>query len=276
MAEEGKNKLLDSPLYAFVEKGWVNWSQEIVSVQAGAEDFMLYLVWALDSIKEQSDGINSGLWGQVYNGLRNRFIESQFRSEKADIDYLTNLVCAAAMACFGLALTGSPDNQEIYSELVNGFEDHWKDVNKLKHSLEIDSCGQDLKAWVTDYLAGDFFYTYNDVIDWNNDYMAARVIRMSKDIEKVDMLRVIMALYELGAFEAVSGKLTKAKVFKAFGDMLGENFDNFNNNLAAGSVTRPESIDIFERLQTSFEKYESSKDNKLRKQGRPTRRVEPE
>lgn len=276
MAEEGKNKLLDSPLYAFVEKGWVNWSQEIVSVQAGAEDFMLYLVWALDSIKEQPDGINSGLWGQVYNGLRNRFIESQFRSEKADIDYLTNLVCAAAMACFGLALTGSPDNQEIYSELVNGFEDHWKDVNKLKHSLEIDSCGQDLKAWVTDYLAGDFFYTYNDVIDWNNDYMAARVIRMSKDIEKVDMLRVIMALYELGAFEAVSGKLTKAKVFKAFGDMLGENFDNFNNNLAAGSVTRPESIDIFERLQTSFEKYESSKDNKLRKQGRPTRRVEPE
>lgn len=276
MAEEGKNKLLDSPLYAFVEKGWVNWSQEIVSVQAGAEDFMLYLVWALDSIKEQPDGINSGLWGQVYNGLRNRFIESQFRSEKADIDYLTNLVCAAAMACFGLALTSSPDNQEIYSELVNGFEDHWKDVNKLKHSLEIDSCGQDLKAWVTDYLAGDFFYTYNDVIDWNNDYMAARVIRMSKDIEKVDMLRVIMALYELGAFEAVSGKLTKAKVFKAFGDMLGENFDNFNNNLAAGSVTRPESIDIFERLQTSFEKYESSKDNKLRKQGRPTRRVEPE
>lgn len=276
MAEEGKNKLLDSPLYAFVEKGWVNWSQEIVSVQADAEDFMLYLVWALDSIKEQSDGINSGLWGQVYNGLRNRFIESQFRSEKADIDYLTNLVCAAAMACFGLALTGSPDNQEIYSELVNGFEDHWKDVNKLKHSLEIDSCGQDLKAWLTDYMAGDFFYTYNDVIDWNNDYMAARVIRMSKDIEKVDILRVIMALYELGAFEAVNGKLTKAKVFKAFGDMLGENFDNFNNNLAAGSVTRPESIDIFERLQTSFEKYESSKDNKLRKQGRPTRRVEPE
>ena len=276
MAEEGKNKLLDSPLYAFVEKGWVNWSQEIVSVQADAEDFMLYLVWALDSIKEQSDGINSGLWGQVYNGLRNRFIESQFRSEKADIDYLTNLVCAAAMACIGLALTGSPDNQEIYSELVNGFEDDWKDVNKLKHSLEIDSCGQDLKAWLTDYMAGDFFYTYNDVIDWNNDYMAARVIRMSKDIEKVDILRVIMALYELGAFEAVNGKLTKAKVFKAFGDMLGENFDNFNNNLAAGSVTRPESIDIFERLQTSFEKYESSKDNKLRKQGRPTRRVEPE
>lgn len=276
MAEEGKNKLLDSPLYAFVEKGWVNWSQEIVSVQADAEDFMLYLVWALDSIKEQSDGINSGLWEQVYNGLRNRFIESQFRSEKADIDYLTNLVCAAAMACIGLALTGSPDNQEIYSELVNGFEDHWKDVNKLKHSLEIDSCGQDLKAWLTDYMAGDFFYTYNDVIDWNNDYMAARVIRMSKDIEKVDILRVIMALYELGAFEAVNGKLTKAKVFKAFGDMLGENFDNFNNNLAAGSVTRPESIDIFERLQTSFEKYESSKDNKLRKQGRPTRRVEPE
>ena len=271
MAKEGKNKLLESPLYAFVAKGWVRWSQEIVSVQAGAEDFMLYLVWALDSIKEQSDGINSGLWGQVYNGLRNRFIESQFRSEKADLEYLTNLVCATALACFGLALTDSPDNQKIYSELVAGFGEHWRDINDLKSSSEMDTSDPELKEWVVAYMASEHFSTYNDVIDWNNDDMAEVLIHRASSFDKVDLYRVIMALYEIGAFESVEGKLTKTKVFKAFGDMLGDDFSDFQNNLSAGS-THKNDIDIFKRLEEGLEKFETEKDKKLEKQGKQKRR----
>ena len=98
MVEERKNKLLDSPLYAFVIKGWVKWSQKIVSLQAGEEDFLLYLVWALDTIKEKEDGINVRFYDTVFNALRNSFKASQFNTNKDDLDYLTNLVCAAALA----------------------------------------------------------------------------------------------------------------------------------------------------------------------------------
>lgn len=111
MAEERNNKLLESPLYTFVAKGWVKWSQKIVSLQAGEEDFLLYLVWALDTIKEQDVGINAGLRDRVYTGLRDHFISQHFASNKPDLDYLTNLVCAAALACFGLTLTDSQENQ---------------------------------------------------------------------------------------------------------------------------------------------------------------------
>jgi len=271
MAEERKNKLLESPLYAFVTKGWVKWSQKIVSLQAGEADFLLYLVWALDTIKEQDDGINAELRDRVYAGLRDHFISRQFASNKPDLDYLTNLVCAAALACFGLTLTDSQENQKIYSELVYGFGEHWKDINDLKSGADMDTSAPELKEWAVAYMASDHFSTYNDVIDWNNDDMAEVLIHRASSFDKVDLYRVIMALYEIGAFESVEGKLTKTKVFKAFGEMLGDDFSDFQNNLSAGS-THKNDIDIFKRLEEGLEQFETKKDKKLERQGKPKRR----
>ena len=264
--------MLESPLYAFVVNGWTKWSQKIVSLQAGEEDFLLYLVWALDTIKEQEDGINAGLRDHVYAGLRNHFISRQFASNKSDLDYLTNLVCAAALACFGLTLTDSQENQKIYSEIVSGFGEHWKEINALKSGANMDTGAPKLKEWAVRYMADEHFSTYNDVIDWNNDDMAEVLIRRAKSFEKIDLYRVIMALYEVGAFKSADGgELTATKVFKAFGDMLGENFDKFQNNLSAGSKNKTE-VDIFDRLKEGFEQYEASKDEKLEKQGKEKRR----
>ena len=272
MAEERKNKMLDSPLYSFVSKGWVKWSQKIVSLQAGEEDFLLYLVWALDTIKEQDDGINARLRDLVYTGLRDHFISRQFASNKPDLDYLTNLVCAAALACFGLTLTDSQENQKIYSELVSGFGEHWKDINDLKSGGEMDTSDPELKEWVVAYMASEHFSTYNDVIDWNNDDMAEVLIHRAKSFEKIDLYRVIMALYEIGAFKSADGtELTATKVFKAFGDMLGEDFSKFQNNLSAAS-TNKNGVNIFKRLEEGLEQYETEKDEKLEKQSKPKRR----
>ena len=70
MVEERKNELLSSPLYSFVERGWKKWSQEIIGVQVIEDDFLLYLLWSLDDIKEQKEGINDSLWDDAYEGLR--------------------------------------------------------------------------------------------------------------------------------------------------------------------------------------------------------------
>lgn len=259
--------MLESPLYAFVTKGWVKWSQKIVSLQAGEEDFLLYLVWALDTIKEQEDGINSGLRDRVYAGLRNHFISRHFTSNKPDLDYLTNLVCAAALACFGLTLTDSLENQKIYSELVSGFGEHWKDINALKSGADMDTSAPELKEWAVAYMASEHFSTYNDVIDWNNDDMADLLVRRAKSFDKVDLYRVIMALYQIGAFEPVEGKHTQKKVFNTFAALLGDDFETFQNNLAAGSNNKNE-VDIFQRLADGFKKYEAEKEKKQEKQGK--------
>ena len=267
MAEERKNKLLESPLYAFVAKGWTKWSQEIVTLQAGKEDFLLYLVWTLDTIKEQEEGINAGLRDHVYEGLRDHFIDRRFASNKSDLDYLTNLVCAVALACFGLTLTDSQENQKIYSELVSGFGEHWKDINALKSGANMDTSAPELKEWAVAYVASEHFSTYNDVIDWNNDDMADLLVRRAKSFDKVDLYRVIMALYQIGAFEPVEGKLTQKKVFNTFAALLGDDFESFQNNLAAGSNNKNE-VDIFQRLADGFKKYEAEKLKKQEKQGK--------
>lgn len=272
MAEERKNKLRESPLYAFVTKGWVKWSQKIVTLQAGEEDFLLYLVWALDTIKEQEDGINAGLRDRVYTGLRDHFIIRHFTSNKPDLDYLTNLVCAAALACFGLTLADSQENQKTYSELVSGFGEHWKDINDLKSSMDTNS--PDLKEWVLEYVESDDFYSYSNEIEWNNDDMADVLIRKANKFKKIDLYRVIMALYKINAFEAADGgELSADKVFQAFGQMLGDEdgFKNFQNNMSSGSKVKND-IDIFKRLEEGFEQYEEGKDEKLERQGKPTRR----
>ncbi len=162
MEEERKNELLESPLYEFVRKGWRKWSQKIVAVQAGDEEFLLFLVWTLDTIKSQEDGVNVELRDQVYNGLREHFRVRQFNTNADDLKYLTNLICAAALACLGLTVADSLTCSGIYSEIVSGLGEHWKAIEELKYSAEMDTRSPELKAWMSEYMAGEQFYTYSN------------------------------------------------------------------------------------------------------------------
>ena len=119
MAGERENRILESPLYGFVKRGWLKWSQKIVSLQVRDEDFLLYLVWALDSVKQQDEDVNVQFRDVVFSSLRDKFILSKFTSNGEDLAYLTNLVCAATLACLGLGLKDSSENLRIFTDLVN-------------------------------------------------------------------------------------------------------------------------------------------------------------
>ena len=272
MAGERENRILESPLYEFVRKGWRKWSQKILSIQVRDEDFLLYLVWALDTVKQQDGDVNVQFRDIVFSSLRDKFILSKFTSNGEDLSYLTNLACAAALACVGLTLKESSENQRIFSELVSGHGEHWETIRKMKHSVDMDTDIDGLQEWMIDYMGSGLFYTFSDEIDWDESNMAIQVIRRSKSFDKVDLFRVIMALYKKGAFEGVDGEeLTASKVFQAFGDMLGEDFSKFNNNLSAASVNKND-VRIFKSLEKGFEEYEADKDKKLIRQGKPKRR----
>lgn len=252
MAGERENRILESPLYEFVRKGWRKWSQKILSVQVRDEDFLLYLAWALDTVKQQDGDVNAQFRDIVFSSLRDKFILSKFTSNGEDLSYLTNLVCASALACIGLTLKESSENKRIFSELVYGLGEHWETIRKMKHSVDVDTDIDGLQEWMIDYMGSGLFYTFSDEIDWDEDNMAMQVIRRSKSFDKVDLFRVIMALYKKGAFEAVDGEeLTASKVFQAFGDMLGEDYSKFNNNLSAASANKND-VGIFKSLERGF------------------------
>lgn len=88
------------------------------------------------------------------------------------------------------------------------------------------------------------------------------LINRSDNLSKIDLFRVIISLYQYGAFKTADGKkLTKKRVFKAFEKMLGENFGNYENDISGGSNKKGE-VTIFKELEAAFAR---SEDNKLNK-----------
>ena len=80
---------------------------------------------------------------------------------------------------------------------------------------------------------------------------------------KADLFRVILGLYETGFFKDSTGrKSAKKDVFAAFGQMLHEDFDNFEKHLAAMKNVNndsPANSAIFDKLKSAVETYMSPK-----------------
>ena len=112
-----------------------------------------------------------------------------------------------------------------------------------------------------EYMKSEKFYTEKDELEWaagDGSEVLIRRVQKKKSCAKVDLYRVILALYRLGFFESANGEdLDQETVFEAFGRMLGEDFSGYSNNLSRGSDT-PE-VDIFRRLEEAFYEYEEGK-----------------
>ena len=84
------------------------------------------------------------------------------------------------------------------------------------------------------------------------------VVNSTCKIAKIDLFRVIIALHEIGAFKSVDGgELHQKDVIQAFGQMLGEDYSGYTNNVSGGTST--ENPEIFDKLKKAFVKYEKKK-----------------
>ena len=87
--------------------------------------------------------------------------------------------------------------------------------------------------------------------------------RSSRSGNKADLFRVILGLYETGFFKDSTGrKSAKKDVFAAFGQMLHEDFDEFEKHLAAMKNLNndsPANSAIFDKLKSAVETYMSPK-----------------
>ena len=172
MAENMANKLLESPLLTAIQDRWIEFEEDINSLQVQAADLILYTVWVLDSIKTQTTGFAQTMWKMTHTALRKRFIESQFKSDKGDLGYLTNLTCAYALYCYGLTITDSFDRQDIYSSIINQFGDHWPEIRKLKARIGFNEATPGLKQWLRGYIESPIRLTANDKVDWSREVYA--------------------------------------------------------------------------------------------------------
>ena len=86
--------------------------------------------------------------------------------------------------------------------------------------------------------------------------------KLSETGSKIDLIRVLVALYESELFEKVNGKeLTKKEFMKTMGDYLGVDLSNFHSNLSQALQTQPKDVNlkIFKELLKAWERaYEKA------------------
>lgn len=166
MEERLRSDLASSPLYTFVQQGWLEWGQEIVSVQVREEDFLLYVLWGLDLIKQEGMDVCKNFRSKLYMGLRTHFLDSGYTPHQDDLEYLSNLACACCLYCYGLILTHVHDATDVYSNLVNGFGKHWSSVKVQWDRIRQDVDAQELKKWIIEYMSSEEYYTSGEKIEW--------------------------------------------------------------------------------------------------------------
>ena len=260
MENEIRDNLIQSPLYDFIKVNWRRWEKGIGAVDLQKEDLLLYLMWGLDLLKERDEGICLKFSEEVFSAVRSKFTRCKYLPNPAGVSHVSNLICASVLHCCSLILSESLSYLAAYEELLRGFnKDKCREsIEAIRSEFECDEIL--LKEWMVSYMNSDKYYTSKEEIEWaSND---TQLIRRTKKFAKVDLYRVIMALYKLGAFEAVDGtQVGPEKVFEAFGNMLGDDFSKYANNLSRGSDNKGD-VNIFTRLSEAFDEYEDEKEKR--------------
>lgn len=76
---------------------------------------------------------------------------------------------------------------------------------------------------------------------------------------KLDFLRIVLAMHEMGFFTDVAGgEVDRQDVFNAFGDALGMDFDRANANLSEGMNhwSPDKRAEVFSMLEKAYREYE--------------------
>lgn len=164
--EDVKNNILESPVFEFIEEGWIEWVTGVKTSSVDENDLLLYLIWGLDTLKENDKNAREKYWNLVYSAIYRHLKERKVEDD--DIKYLTNLVCACTLHCLGLNLTGNYDMQDLYCEVVSGIGEKLAKVNWLKNKMAVDAGSMPLKKWVREYMESETFLTISKATAWDD------------------------------------------------------------------------------------------------------------
>ena len=164
--EDVRNNILESPLFEFIEEGWIEWVTALKTSCVDENDILLYVVWGLDTLKENDKSAKEKFWNFVYTSIHRHLKDKNVKDD--DYRYLTNLVCACTLHCIGIVLTGDYDMQDLYCEVNRGLGENISNVNWLRNRMAVDLESTALKDWVREYMQSDVFLTTSKNMAWDD------------------------------------------------------------------------------------------------------------
>ncbi len=164
------NHIKGTPIWEFVQDKWIDWVPSFTNSKIEEDEFLLLLMWGIDSLKMYDENIYSQYRQKVFRHLRARLIK--VNDSLDDIEFTTNLICACSLYCFGLTLIDYRENQEIFCKVISGLDKtDWQNIKEIKDKINSDSGTQHLKEWMLEYITSEEYYTYSDEIEWSDESM---------------------------------------------------------------------------------------------------------
>ena len=185
--EDVRNNILESPVFEFIEDGWIEWVTGLKTSSVDENDILLYVVWGLDTLKENDKNAREKFWNLVYTSIHRHLKDKNVGDE--DYRYLTNLVCACALHCVGLVLAGDYDMQDLYCEVNRGLSENISKVDLLRNRMVVDSESTALKDWVRDYMQSDVFLTTSKNMTWDDTVVSnlPDLVRVGTEVPAVNL-----------------------------------------------------------------------------------------
>lgn len=265
-----RNSLRDKRLYNLLQAVCPTYERNLDSVRPCTEEVLQNAVEIFDALLGMSDEEASTYCRNIFNSTYCGWRDSSEVAGKSPKEEELNTTSALVLYTVTTLLALSNDPSLLNFANIIGYEadkvchDAFDKIEKSFKPQLARALQAGLADWVKEYFDSEESVIPSAPVE-NQPCTSKIALRNGKTKDtgrgnKVKFMRVIMALYKANYFELPGGgDVGVETVFKAFGDMVGEDYSDYAEHLySAGNhnINNPDkALQVFEELKRGFKKY---------------------
>jgi len=263
-----KDRYSNHLFYRLANLSCKRFESQMKSFRFSPEDVFVEALNVLDDLKEPQANLDDAcntMWDDLY---------CRFRDRGEDLpEEEVNLAVCIVMSMVVMCLTGSKVMR--YSGKIGGLimlqSQHYPSVMAIQGHIEsfVHRIGiNNFCQWAKEYMTCDAYLSeeVEDCLKGED----AEVTEVGSDVYlntqrgvKIDFIRVVNALYELGFFKDAQGnKIAKGKVFSTLGHFVNMDLTNYDKDLSRSftdSTALDKHLKIFSQMRDKMEEIFNSK-----------------
>lgn len=265
--EKIKDRYSNHLFYRLANLSCKRFESQMKSFRFSPEDVFVEALNVLDDLKSPQtnpDEMCNTMWDDLYCRFRDR--GEDFPEEEV------NLAVCIVMSMVVMCLSGSRVMR--FNGKIGGLimlqSQHYSSVMAIQGHIEyfVHRIGMDnFCQWAKEYMTCDA-YLSEEVEDCLNGeetiaVESSRVFLSAKRGSKIDFIRVVNVLYELGLFQdEQGGSVTKKKVFTTLGRFVNVDLSDYDKDLSRSltdSTALEKHLKIFNQMKEKMEEIFNSK-----------------
>lgn len=266
--ERVKDRFGEHIFFRLVNQSCKKYERELKVFRLSPEDIFVEVLNVLDDMKARPEN-NADLCDTIWDDLYCAFRERGEDIPETELTKAVAVVISLVMYC--LVLLNMTRYNGVVGRLNLLLTEQYKGYGDIALSFDTfaSKIGKDaLYKWVYDYMQCNDYLSeeVEDCIDMEEAmliYENSKVYLNPKRGSKIDFIRVVNVLYELGFFtDAQGNSICKKEVFTTLGRFVNVNLEDYDKDLSRAlndSTALDKHLKIFERMGEKMEEIFNSK-----------------